>query len=172
MVPTVPLTSGEWRSPWRVWSRSRSPVLVVAVGCPPRTGDRRPGDGAGVGEAAADAIGEVFGLGVGDDEGDRVLGAVGDDVGGDGVGHRPSGVLGGGAGVFPSVVAAQLLRGERVAAAQEVEGVAVVGVDLAAVDGQLGGGNGRGRRRGRSISAAIPPAFTAGAWRGSPRIHS
>ncbi len=25
MVPTVPLMSGEWRSPWRVWSRTRSP---------------------------------------------------------------------------------------------------------------------------------------------------
>ena len=68
-----------------------------------------PGEGAGVGESAADPVGEVLGLGVGDDERDRGLGTEGEDVGGDRVGHRPPGVLGCGGGVFPAVLAAQLL---------------------------------------------------------------
>ena len=48
--------------------------LVVAIGCPSGTGDRGPGEGPGVGEPAADAVGEVLGLGVGHDQRDRVLG--------------------------------------------------------------------------------------------------
>ena len=84
-------------------------LLVVAIGCPSRTGDRGPGDRAGGGKAAADPVGEVFGLGVGHNEGDRSDGTVSKYVGSDGVGHRPAGVFGCGGGVFPSVLAAQLL---------------------------------------------------------------
>jgi hypothetical protein len=47
--------------------------LVVAIGCPSGTRDRAPAEGAGVGEPAADAIGEVLGLRVRHDQCDRGL---------------------------------------------------------------------------------------------------
>ena len=69
----------EWGVAVAVAGVEQHPVarLVAAIGCPSGTGDRGPGERAGVGEPAADAVGEVFGLGVGHDQGDRVLGTVG-----------------------------------------------------------------------------------------------
>ncbi len=101
----------EWRVTVAVAGVEQHPVadLVVAIGCPSGTGDRGPAEGAGVGEPAADAIGEVLGLRVRHDQCDRGLGPEGKDVTGHRVGHRPPGVLRGGGGVLPAVVAAQLL---------------------------------------------------------------
>ncbi len=144
--------------------------LVAAVGRPAGPGDRGPGEGAGVGESAADAVGEVLGLGVGHDEGDRGLGAVADDVGGDGVGHRPPGVLRVWRRCVPSRGrgAAVVTRSGR-RRSSRIEGVAVVGVDLAAVDGQPGGGDRSGvgagcrsRRRSRRLSPTGPGAGRRG----------
>ena len=62
-------------------------------------------------EAGADAVGEVFAVGVGDGEGDDAGRAVQGDVGHDGVGEGFAGGVGRSEVVFPAVVAADGLAG-------------------------------------------------------------
>jgi hypothetical protein len=56
-------------------------ALVMPVTGPAGPGDRGSGELPGGGESLADAVGEIFGLAVGYDKGNRGLGPVADDVG-------------------------------------------------------------------------------------------
>ena len=60
-------------------------------------------DVAGGLETMADAVGEVFAVGVGDGQGGHPRGAVGGDVGGDGVGQGFPGGVGRAEVVLPAV---------------------------------------------------------------------
>jgi hypothetical protein len=78
--------------------------VAALSGCPAGAGQFGAVDVAGRLEAAADAVGEVFAVGVGDGEGGDPGRAVGGDIGGDGVGEGFPGGVGGAEVVFPAVL--------------------------------------------------------------------
>ena len=84
---------------------------------------------AGGREPGADPVGQVLGVGVGDDQCRDLLGPVAPDVGAYGVGHRAAGLARGGQLVLPAVLGAQLLGRNRVASAEQAQRLLVGRVD-------------------------------------------
>ena len=115
------------------------PVLPLAVH--PGADHGRAGQRAGGRQAGADAVGQVLGVGVGDDQRRHLLGAVAADVGADGVGHRVAGLGRAGVLVLPALLGPQLLGRSRVAPAEQAQRLLVGRVDLAAVDREPGRGD-------------------------------
>jgi hypothetical protein len=130
---------------------------------PPARGQARPGEPAGGLQPAADAGVEVVDVDAagGEHHPHRARGAV--VVGGEPVVDEPlTHLVGGGGGGDTAVVGE---RGDAlggIPVAQRVEGSAFPGVVLAAVVGQLDGG------QSGAQAAEIPPASISGSWRWSP----
>jgi hypothetical protein len=113
-------------------------ALAVSPGGPGQLGAV---DLAGRPEPAADPVGDVFAVGVGDREGGDAGGSVGGDVSNDGGGEGFAGGVRGAEIVLPAVSAADCLAGGHEAGPVDGEGVAFGGVELAAVLGQVRGGD-------------------------------
>src|SRR5207302_1191742 len=115
-------------------------VAALAV-VPGGTDQFRAADVTGVLETLADAVGEVFAVGVGDGEGDDTGGTVGGGVGGDGSGEGFPGGVGGAEVVFPAVLGADGLAEGDVAGPVVGQRLALGGFELAAVLGELRSGD-------------------------------
>ncbi len=136
----------------------------AGVGSPGRSGEGGAAQFAAGGAQGADAIGEVFAVGVADGEDGDVLGAVAIGVDGRGAGEALAGVDGSGALVFPAVAGADLVAGVEVADPVAGERLAFGRVVLAAVLGEVGGwrGNDRPERStpARAMRTGPPPTTT------------
>ena len=87
-VAVVPLTSGLPEGPQRAWSSTRSPARYSRSAVHPGPARAGPVSGSTGGQVGADAVGQVLGVGVGDDQRRHLLGPVAPDVGAHGLGHR------------------------------------------------------------------------------------
>ncbi len=148
------------------------PGPVLPVGRPPRAGHGRAGEDAAGGQAGPDAVGQVLGVGVGHDQRRHLLGAVARRCRRRRRRPWPGGSAAGLACSCSQPCSARSCwdRGG-VAPAEQVEGLPVGGVDLAAVDRQPGRRDNAGSWRAVSMWSAIPPAPTGWDWRGSPSTH-
>ena len=112
------------------------PVLPVAA--PSRSGHSGPAEPSAVGELVADAVGQILGVDVGHHQRRNLVGAVAGHVVAHGVDHGLTGPRGAGVLVLPALLGPDLLGSGWIPVAEQIEGVAVSGVHLAAIDGQPG----------------------------------
>ena len=115
--------------------------LVVTVACPSWAAHDLPIEGAGISEAGPDAVGEVFGVGVGHHQRRHRLRPIGVDVVADGRGHRLAGLARPGVLVLPAALGAQLLGPGRLPAAEQSQRLAIRDIELTAVHRQPGRGD-------------------------------
>ncbi|MGH8993472.1 MAG: hypothetical protein ACRDZ7_18340, partial [Acidimicrobiia bacterium] len=90
-------------------------AVAALPASPGGTGQFRSLEVAGGSQAQADAVGEVFAVGVSHGQRHHLVGPIGGDVGGDGVGQGFAGGVGGAEVVFPALPGADRLAHGNVA---------------------------------------------------------